>query len=179
LSFVSRDTGGWRDEAADGQDEQHAAHGAGKGVAAGGVFGALSGLLAGLGLIVVPGLGPVVAAGWLASTAAGALVGAAAGGAAGGLLGALRDAGHTEIEARAFAEGVQGGGALVSVRADDDTAPPIETLMEQHGGTDAHGRAAAAEPRSFSAVEVAPATEDIALEPAPPRPAPPLPPRTA
>ena len=177
ISFLSRDSGGWRDEAADGQDAQHAGHDAGKGVAAGGVFGALSGLLAGLGLVVSPGFGPVVAAGWLASTAAGALVGAAAGGAAGGLLGALRDAGHTEAEARAFAEGVQGGGALVSVRTDPSEALAIACLLESQGGTDAHGHVASSEPRSFSAIEVAPGSGDVVLQPLPSQPAPPMPPR--
>ena len=48
-------------------------------------MGGGAGLLAGLGLLAIPGLGPVVAAGWLAAPA----VGAAAGAAAGGLVGAL------------------------------------------------------------------------------------------
>src|SRR5690242_3777531 len=71
---------------ADGDGENDAAEGAGKGATTGGVIGAGAGLLAGLGLLAIPGLGPVVAAGWLASTLTGAVAGAAAGGAAGGLL---------------------------------------------------------------------------------------------
>jgi len=55
------------------------------GAGIGGVLGGGAGLLAGLGMLAIPGLGPVVAAGWLASLA----VGAAAGATAGGLVGAL------------------------------------------------------------------------------------------
>src|ERR1700712_3766958 len=47
------------------------AAGAGKGAAIGAGFGGVGGLLAGLGLLAVPGIGPVVAAGWLAAAAAG------------------------------------------------------------------------------------------------------------
>ena len=46
--------------------------GAAKGAGIGGAVGGGAGLLAGLGLLAIPGLGPVVAAGWLAATAAGA-----------------------------------------------------------------------------------------------------------
>ena len=53
-----------------------------------------------LGLLAVPGLGPVVAAGWLASPAAVA----AAGGAAGGIIGALSQSGVTEDDAQVYAE---------------------------------------------------------------------------
>lgn len=57
-------------------DESHAGEGAG----IGSLIGGAAGLLAGLGLIAIPGIGPVVAAGWLAATAAGAATGAVAGG---------------------------------------------------------------------------------------------------
>jgi hypothetical protein len=60
-----------------------------KGTGIGAGVGGTAGLLAGLGLLAIPGLGPVVAAGWLAATA----VGAAAGGAIGGIVGALTEAG--------------------------------------------------------------------------------------
>ena len=53
--------------------------GAAKGAGIGGALGGGAGLLAGLGLLAIPGLGPVVAAGWLASTAVGAAAGAASG----------------------------------------------------------------------------------------------------
>lgn len=111
--------------------------GAGKGAATGGVLGAGAGVLAGLGMLAIPGLGPVVAAGWLASTVAGAAVGAAAGGAAGGLLGALKEAGHEDADAHVYAEGVRRGGTLVSVRASDADRARIETLLDDRRGLDA------------------------------------------
>ena len=78
----------------------------------GAALGGAAGLLAGLGAFVLPGIGAVVAAGWLAS----ALAGAVAGGAAGGVVGALIEAGISERDAAAFAEGVRRGGNLVTIR---------------------------------------------------------------
>src|SRR5271169_6957019 len=67
----------------------HAAEDAGKGAGIGAAVGGIGGLLTGLGLLAIPGVGPVVAAGWLVATAAGA----AAGAATGGLVGVLTEAG--------------------------------------------------------------------------------------
>src|SRR6476646_2749101 len=97
---------------------------AGTGAATGAVVGGGAGLLAGLGLLAIPGLGPVVAAGWLASTLAGAAVGTAAG----GLIGGLTEWGMSAEEAHGYAEGVRRGGTLVTARVDDaqiDTAVQI------------------------------------------------------
>jgi hypothetical protein len=119
------------------------AEGAGKGAATGGVIGAAGGLLAGLGMLAIPGLGPVVAAGWLASTAVGAAVGAAAGGAAGGLLGALKDAGHSDEDAHVYAEGVRRGATLVSVKVDaTDDAIAVERVLDGRSGVTAAARGA-------------------------------------
>jgi hypothetical protein len=85
----------------DGVDDR--AEGAGKGAGIGAGVGGTAGLLAGLGLLAIPGLGPVVAAGWLAATA----VGAAAGAATGGIVGALTQAGVSEEDAHSYAEGVR------------------------------------------------------------------------
>jgi hypothetical protein len=78
------------------------------GAGIGGAVGGGAGLLAGLGLLAIPGLGPVVAAGWLAATA----VGAAAGAAAGGLVGALVGAGVSDEDAHVYSESVRRGGTL-------------------------------------------------------------------
>ena len=72
-----------------GRNADEAADDAGKGARVGATVGGVGGLLAGLGLLAIPGLGPIVAAGWLASTLAGAAGGALLGGATGGLVGAL------------------------------------------------------------------------------------------
>ncbi len=61
-----------------GDGENDVADGAGKGATTGGLVGGGAGLLAGLGMLAIPGLGPVVAAGWLVSTAVGAAIGAGA-----------------------------------------------------------------------------------------------------
>src|ERR1700732_2224031 len=62
----------------------NAAEDAGKGAGIGAAVGGVGGLLTGLGLLAIPGVGPVVAAGWLVATAAGAGAGGVGGGAAGG-----------------------------------------------------------------------------------------------
>lgn len=123
-----------------GDGENDVADGAGKGAATGGMIGGAGGLLAGLGMLAIPGLGPVVAVGWLASTAVGAVVGAAAGGAAGGLLGALKEAGHSDEEANVYAEGVRRGGTLVSVKVEGDDAARLEQILDQQHGVNAQMR---------------------------------------
>ena len=152
ISLVSNNSDNWhqgrRHEASgrgplgdrDGDGDNDVAEGAGKGATTGGLIGGAGGLLAGLGMLAIPGLGPVVAAGWLASTAVGAAVGAAAGGAAGGLLGALKEAGHSDEEANVYSEGVRRGGTLVSVRAEEREAGRIEAILDQQRGVDARIR---------------------------------------
>lgn len=103
-------------------DETNAAEGAGIGASVGGA----AGLLAGLGLLAIPGVGPVVAAGWLASTAAGALAGAATG----GLVGSFVKEGHDEDEANYYAETVRRGGSVVSVRAEPEHEATIEAILD-------------------------------------------------
>src|SRR4249920_2383503 len=84
----------------------HAAQDAGKGAGIGAAVGGVGGLLTGLGLLAIPGVGPVVAAGWLVATAVGAVAGAAAGGATGGIIGAMTESGIPEEDANIYAEGV-------------------------------------------------------------------------
>ena len=90
-------------------------------------MGGTAGLPAGLGLLAIPGLGPVVAAGWLAATA----VGAAAGAATGGIVGALTEAGVSEEEAHSYAEGVRRGGTLVSARVADSDRARLDGLLNE------------------------------------------------
>src|SRR4051794_33410249 len=135
ISIVANNESGWFDRDGttsrvdhdhDGRDDR--AEGAAAGAGIGASLGGVAGLLAGLGLLAIPGIGPVVAAGWLASTAAMA----AAGGTAGGLIGALTQSGHDENEARTYAEGVQRGGTLVTVRVDDSRAATAEAIMQRY-----------------------------------------------
>jgi hypothetical protein len=118
---------------------EKAKDGTGTGATLGTVVGGAAGLLAGLGLIAIPGVGPVVAAGWLVATLTGAGIGAAAGGLAGGLTGA----GVSEKDAHAYGEGVRRGGTLVTVRADEARGPTVMDILEQHGSVDLDQKASA------------------------------------
>jgi hypothetical protein len=123
--------------AKDGDDgETRAAEDAGKGATTGAAIGGVGGLLAGLGILAIPGLGPVVAAGWLVSTAVGAGVGALAGGAVGGLVGALQKEGVNEHDAHVYSEGVRRGGSLVSAKVSDDLARQAEAALDSHKAVD-------------------------------------------
>ncbi len=113
-----------------GDPEQGAATGAGTGASLGTVLGGGAGLLAGIGALAIPGIGPLVAAGWLVA----ALTGAGVGAAAGGLLGSLTGAGISEADAQTYQEGVSSGGTLVTVRADDGQAAHVEQLMGMSTG---------------------------------------------
>jgi hypothetical protein len=104
---------------------ESAAGSAATGALTGGLLGGLIGAAAAL---IVPGIGPVLAGGILASALGGAAVGAAAGGVLGGLVGL----GVPEEEA-AFYEGeFQAGRAVVTVRA-DDRADAAREIMRRHG----------------------------------------------
>ncbi|MEP9379718.1 hypothetical protein ABLE91_23610 [Aquabacter sp. CN5-332] len=115
-------------------------HDAGTGAAVGAGLGGTGGLLAGLGLFTIPGLGPVLAAGWLASTAAGAVAGAAVGGAAGGLIGALMEDGVDEEDAEVYAEAVKRGGTLVVARVSNLRLDAARTVLEARKSVDVKAR---------------------------------------
>jgi len=116
---------------------ESAATGAGTGATLGTVLGGAAGLLTGLGLLAIPGVGPVVAAGWLVTTLTGAGIGAAAGGLTGGLTGA----GLSETDAHTYSEGVRRGGTLVTVRADETRSASVMDILEEHGSIDLDERA--------------------------------------
>lgn len=114
-----------------------------RGTSTGALLGGAGGLLAGLGLLAIPGLGPIVAAGWLAATAAGAGIGAIGGAATGGLVGALKNAGHTDEEANVYSEGVRRGGTLVSAKVDDAQVTQAEAVLDRNKSIDAATRGTA------------------------------------
>lgn len=101
---------------------------AGPAAGVGAALGGTAGLLAGLGVIAIPGLGPVIAAGALAATA----VGAAAGAVTGGVIGTLVSAGVPDEEAHVYCEAVRRGGTLVSVRAADSSMAVVQQIMSRH-----------------------------------------------
>jgi uncharacterized membrane protein len=111
-------------------------NGAGTGAGLGAVVGGSAGLLAGLGIMAIPGIGPVVAAGWLAST----LLGAAAGAATGGIVGALVDAGVSKDDAEVYSEAVRRGGTLVTVKAEEADADKVRAILDRAQPIDAMKR---------------------------------------
>lgn len=127
ISLLSNDSSGWYDE--DSEEEAGAETGAGLGAVAGGA----GGLLMGLGILAIPGIGELVAAGWLLSTAAGAAAGAIIGGAAGGLVAWLMDHGVDERDAHVFAEGLKRGGTLVTAHVPDELTVAAEAIFLKHG----------------------------------------------
>jgi len=101
------------------------AEAAATGALSGGVIGGLIGLL---GSLLLPGAGPLVVGGVLASTLAGVGIGAAAG----GLIGALMSMGVPEADARHFDSGLRSGAVLVTVTA-GDRLPEGLAVLERHG----------------------------------------------
>lgn len=118
---------GRQEELIEGTGTQ-AAEGAASGAIGGGVLGGVIGLLAGVGALAIPGVGPIIAGGTLASTLAGAGIGAAAG----GLLGALVGMGVPEEDAKHFDQGFRSGGTLVTVSA-GNRAEEARTCLHENG----------------------------------------------
>ncbi|MBI3964323.1 MAG: histidine kinase, partial [Chloroflexi bacterium] len=98
----------WDDDDGDLTDEGHATP------SGGAMVGGITGLLIGAGALLIPGVGPVFAAGPIAA-GLGALLGAAAGATIGGIAGGLIQAGVPEEEARYYEERFNQGGYLVTV----------------------------------------------------------------
>src|ERR1700680_3961362 len=110
-----------------------APEGTATGVATGGVVGGTLGLLAGIGALAIPGVGPLIAAGPIM----GALAGLGVGGAVGGLIGALVGMGIPEYEAKRYEGRIKEGGILVSVHCDNsDWVKRAKTILEETGAED-------------------------------------------
>jgi len=110
-----------------------APEGATTGAATGGVVGGTLGLLAGIGSLAIPGVGPLIAAGPIMATLAGLGVGAAAG----GIIGALVGMGIPEYEAKRYEGRVKNGGILVSVHCDtSEWTDRAEKVLKDSGADD-------------------------------------------
>lgn len=127
ISIISGGADGRHDgERSMEQVGEEAADGAMAGAGVGAALGGAAGLLAGLGVLAIPGVGPALAAGWLATTAAGAAIG----GATGGMLGALVDAGIPDSDAEYYAESVRRGHTLVVARPPADLEARAQEIMD-------------------------------------------------
>jgi hypothetical protein len=125
------------------QKNTKAPEGTATGATTGGVIGGTLGLLAGIGAIAIPGVGPFIAAGPIMGT----LAGIGAGGAAGGLLGALIGAGIPEYEAKRFEGRIKEGGVLLSAHC--DTSQEIDRakeLLKRTGAEDVSSSSEASAP---------------------------------
>src|SRR3984885_4148392 len=144
VSVLMSDVRGSKDFAA--EKNTKAPEGTAAGVGVGGVVGGTLGLLAGIGALAIPGVGPLIAAGPIM----GALAGLGVGGTVGGLVGALVGMGIPEYEAKRYEGRVKDGGILLSVHCDsseeisrakeilkstgaDDVASSGEKAVSSHG----------------------------------------------
>ena len=110
-----------------------APEGAVVGVTSGGVVGGTLGLLAGVGALAIPGLGPFIAAGPLMA----ALSGAAAGATVGGIAGSLIGLGIPEIEAKTYEGKLRGGNILIAAHVrDSDQEKQVKEAFRQEGAHD-------------------------------------------
>jgi len=150
ISIVASNAEGWyknenddvnhvdikHDKDRDGVDDR--TEGARTGAGIGGLAAGAAGLAAGLGVLAIPGIGPIVAAGWAAST----LAGVVAGGVTGGVIGALVESGVSKDDADVYAEAIRRGGALVVAHVADADAPRLQAVLDG-SGVDVRGRATA------------------------------------
>jgi hypothetical protein len=111
------------------EKETKAPEGTTAGVTAGGVIGGTLGVLAGIGALAIPGIGPFIAAGPIMA----GLAGLGVGGAVGGLIGALVGMGIPEYEAKRYEGRLKSGGVLLSVHW--DTSDEISRAKDLLKGT--------------------------------------------
>src|SRR6202030_1969363 len=107
-----------------------APEGAAAGAGSGAVLGGALGLLAGMGALAIPGVGPLIAAGPIMA----ALAGLGVGGAVGGFAGALIGMGIPEYEAKRYEGRIKSGGILLSVHCDtSDEIKVVKELLKNTG----------------------------------------------
>jgi hypothetical protein len=128
ISVLMADNAGTKDFAH--EKNTKAPEGTTTGAVAGGIAGGTVGLLAGLGALAIPGLGPLLAAGPIVA----ALAGVGAGGTVGGLIGALVGLGIPEFEAKRYEGMIKEGRILLSVHCDSsDWVDRAKLLLERIG----------------------------------------------
>ncbi|MDP9064767.1 MAG: DUF3341 domain-containing protein [Pseudomonadota bacterium] len=115
------------------EKDTKAPEGTAVGATTGGVIGGTLGVLAGIGALAIPGIGPFIAAGPIMA----GLAGLGVGGTLGGLVGALVGMGIPEYEAKRYEGRVKGGGTLLSVHCDtSDEVTRAKKLLKDTGAED-------------------------------------------
>ena len=98
------------------------------GTVTGGAIGGTAGVLAGLGALAIPGIGPIVAIGPIAAGLTGAV--------AGGLVGNLVDLGIPEDRSKFYENRVKQGKVLAIVEANDDQVEDVRQLYSEFDASD-------------------------------------------
>lgn len=141
ISVIMPDKRGTRDFAH--EQNTKAPEGAVTGATAGGITGGVLGLLAGIGLLAIPGIGPLIAAGPILATLSGAAVGAAAGGVTGALIGL----GIPEFEAKRYEGKISEGNILMAVHVENaEETSTAKKILEQQGAADIYASSEASPP---------------------------------
>jgi len=131
ISVLLQDNVGTKDFAH--EKNTKAPEGATTGAVTGGVIGGTLGLLAGVGALAIPGVGPFIAAGPIMAT----LAGLGSGGVVGGLIGALAGMGIPEFEAKRYEGRIKEGGILLSVHCDNsEWVGRAKDLLKRTGAED-------------------------------------------
>ena len=131
ISVLFPDKGSTRDFAH--KKETKMPEGATVGASTGGVVGGTIGLLAGIGALAIPGLGPFIAAGPIMAALSGGAIGAGVG----GLTGALVGLGIPEYEAKRYEGKVKEGGILISVHSEsNDETSRAKNIFKDEGAHD-------------------------------------------
>jgi hypothetical protein len=131
ISVLLQDNMGTKDFAH--KKETKAPEGTTAGAVTGGAIGGTLGLLAGIGALAIPGVGPLIAAGPIMGT----LAGIGSGGVVGGIVGALVGMGIPEYEAKRYEGRIKEGGILLSVHCDNgDWVGKAKDLLKETGADD-------------------------------------------
>ena len=131
ISVLLQDNVGTKDFAH--HKDTKAPEGTTTGVLTGGAIGGTLGLLAGIGALAIPGVGPLIAAGPIMGT----LAGLGSGGLVGGVIGALVGMGIPEYEAKRYEGRIKEGGILLSVHSDgSDWTSKAKDILKHTGATD-------------------------------------------
>jgi hypothetical protein len=149
ISVLMPDTGGKHDFGH--VKATKAPEGATTGAAAGGATGGVLGLLAGIGALAIPGVGPFIAAGPIMAALSGAALGATTGGLVGGLVGL----GIPEIEAKRYEEKLRNGNFLIAVDArDSDRVDRAKEIFKNAGAEDIATSSLSKAPRGSTSTRV-------------------------
>ncbi|BAY23367.1 hypothetical protein NIES2100_31320 [Calothrix sp. NIES-2100] len=104
----------------------------------GSLFGSFLGLLTGVGVLFIPFVGPIVAAGPISAVLLGAASGAIAGSAGAGLVSVLTALGMPEDKATVYQTRLQAGEFVLMAEVPSDRGGEFQLLLESAGGEEIH-----------------------------------------